>query len=66
MSHEIFDAIRRSPVTLDRLTRAQLIELCAWNDRNGVWTDEQSDGEGMARATVADLRAIILDWIQEG
>lgn len=47
-------------------TRQQLIDYCVWNDPNGVWTDEQAALEGYEPATVADLRAVIQNWIDEG
>ena len=47
-------------------TRDDLLAYCAWNDPNGVWTDEQAALEGYEPATVADLRAIIQAWVDEG
>jgi hypothetical protein len=46
--------------------RDDLIQYCAWNDANGIWTDEQCRREGYEPATVEDLRAIIQAWVDEG
>jgi hypothetical protein len=43
-------------------TREDLIAYCAWNDRNGVWSDDDCALEGIEPATIDDLRAIIMDW----
>jgi hypothetical protein len=46
-------------------SRDDLIQYCAWNDSNGIWTDEQCKLEGYAPATVEELREIIQRWIDE-
>jgi hypothetical protein len=51
---------------LENGSRAELLAYCAWNDPNGVWTDEQCASEGYEPATVEDLRAIIQAWVDEG
>ena len=34
-------------------TRGDLIDLLAWNDRNGCYTDADCDSEGISRLTYA-------------
>jgi hypothetical protein len=46
-------------------TREDLLAYCIWNDRNGVWTDEDCAAEDMAPPTIEELRAIIADWAAE-
>ena len=45
--------------------REDLIEVCANNDHNGIWTDEQCISEGIQPATIEDLTVIILKWVIE-
>lgn len=43
-------------------TRADLLAYCQWNDRHGVWSDDDCAAEGIEPATVDELRAIITEW----
>ena len=43
-------------------TREELIAYCQWNDRNGVWSDDECAAEGIEPATIDELRAIIQAW----
>jgi len=43
-------------------SRDDLIAYCQWNDRNGIWSDDDRSCEDYAPATLADLRAIITEW----
>lgn len=55
----------RTIYTCKNMSREDLIKVCANNDHNGVWTDEQCIGEGMPPATKEDLTTIILKWVIE-
>ena len=47
-------------------TRQQLMDYCVWNDRHGIWTDEQCELEGYDPPTIENLRASIQAWVDEG
>jgi hypothetical protein len=51
------------PQLLATGTRADLIAYCQWNDRNGIWTDDDCALEGIEPATVDELRSIIQAWM---
>jgi len=55
----------RARDAVDRLTRAELIRICQRNDHNGCWTDADCKAEGLPRASVSQLRAIVRDWIAD-
>lgn len=46
---------------LKQMSRETLIEWLEWNDPNGVYSDEDSDNEGMKRLTKNDAEQIIID-----
>lgn len=50
------------PELLANGSREDLLAYCAWNDRNGVWSDDDCAAEDMEPATIDELRAIIEEW----
>ncbi len=50
---------------LQLMNRAQLIRLCAWNDRNGVWTDAQCRAEQYQPHTHETLRLHVRNWLND-
>jgi hypothetical protein len=50
------------PELLANGSRDDLLAYCAWNDRHGVWSDDECAAEGIEPATVDELRAIITEW----
>lgn len=50
---------------LETGTRQQLIDYCVWNDRHGIWTNEQCELEGYDPPTIENLRATIRYWMSE-
>jgi len=52
--------------TLKSVTREDMIKICANNDHNGTWTDEQCIAEGMQPATKDDLSTVMIMWVIEG
>jgi len=53
------------PELLATGTREDLLAYCQWNDRNGVWSDDDRAAEDYPPATVDELRAIITEWDRE-
>ena len=51
------------PELLATGTRDDLLAYCQWNDRNGVWSDDDCALEGIEPATVEELRSIIRAWL---
>ena len=43
-------------------SRGALLAFCERVDHNGCWSDAQCDLQGIPRATVADLWAIVNAW----
>lgn len=50
---------------LDTWSRKSLLEWLAWNDRNGIFTDEQSKAEGMEPMTKNDAIELIKKIVTE-
>lgn len=46
-----------------QLTREQLIAFLAWNDRNGVYTDEDCEAEGYDLLTLESARLLVIKAI---
>ena len=52
------------PELLANGTRDDLLAYCQWNDRHGVWTDDDCAAEGIEPATIEELRDIIREWMR--
>ena len=50
---------------VNTLTRDELIAFLVWNDPNGVYTDEDSEAEGIPPLQVASARFLVTKAIQE-
>ena len=50
---------------LSRHTREYLIDMLAWNDRNGVYTDRDSEIEGVKPLTKAEAIALIVQCVDD-
>lgn len=48
-----------------QLNRDQLIAFLAWNDRNGVYTDEDCEAEGYDLLTLETARLLVIKAIEE-
>ena len=48
-----------------QLNRDQLIAFLAWNDRNGVYTDEDCEAEGYDLLTLETARLLVVKAIEE-
>lgn len=55
MKHPNNSAARQQDI-LNNGTREQVIAWLAWNDANGVYTDEDSEAEGFAPLTLEQAR----------
>jgi len=71
---QVFDALEAAYRTegedslkkaIDEMSRDSLQRLCAWNDRNGVWTDEDNVYEFGAVADTQVYRDIVFTWVTE-
>jgi len=49
---------------LNEGTREDVIQWLAWNDANGVYTDEASKAEGLEPLTLEQARSIMRDQLQ--
>lgn len=45
--------------SLENWKRESLLEWLAWNDRNGIFTDKQSEAEGMQPMTKKEALEVI-------
>jgi hypothetical protein len=52
--------------TLEKFSRAELMQLCTWNDPNGCYSDEENMNEFGEVATDEALRAIVQSWVDAG
>ena len=50
---------------LQKHSREYLIDMLAWNDRNGVFRDEDSEREGFKPITKAEAMDLIVKTIDE-
>jgi hypothetical protein len=53
------------PQLLATGTREDLIAYCQWNDRNGLWSDDDRASEDYEPATLEYLRSVIAAWDRE-
>lgn len=47
------------------LNREQLMAFLVWNDRNGVYTDEDCEAEGYELLTLETARLLVIKAIEE-
>jgi len=55
MNHPNLSATRQEDI-LNNGTREQVIAWLAWNDANGIYTDEDSEAEGLEPLTLEQAR----------
>lgn len=55
MNHPNLSATRQEDILING-TREQVIAWLAWNDANGVYTDEDSEAEGLDPLTLEQAR----------
>lgn len=58
----IFKAMEERIKSMDR---SQLIAWLCWNDPNGVYTDKDSENDGLPPITLAEAREIAIKQIKE-
>jgi hypothetical protein len=61
--HAQWDSL--NPEKIDKLTRAQCIELLAWNDPNGIYTDADSRAEGLPKLKASEARELLKSAVEE-
>lgn len=63
MNASEFQALRVDQV--NDLTRDELLAFLVWNDRNGVYTDEDCEAEGYELLTLETARLLVIKAIEE-
>jgi len=63
MNAREFQALRVDQV--QDLTRDQLIAFLVWNDRNGVYSDDDCEAEGYDLLTLETARLLVIKAIEE-
>ena len=63
MTHPNHTEARQADI-LTNGTREQVIEWLAWNDANGVYTDEDSEAEGLDPLTLEQARQYMRDQME--